>query len=173
MSQLRVTFPADGDFYLNVLTFTSPVFGEMNSAQTKHQIQYFPIKVLQPEIRFEVIFPNEKTYEQFQKCVRTNQVNAQSDTNPGVTLNWPERNIKDYTGLITGFKAGGMRRNYTPRAQFVVELVDSMVSSKFTMSSISPSMITGLGSIFGGGGGAIDTVASIGTLIPGLLIGGG
>ena len=55
MSQLRVTFPADGDFYLNVLTFTSPVFGEMNSAQTKHQIQYFPIKPklkVNPRINF-------------------------------------------------------------------------------------------------------------------------
>ena len=152
MSQLRVSSSSGGDFYLNVLSFSSPIFGELNSAQTKTQVQYFPIKAFQPEIRFNVIFPSEALYEQFQTYVRDNQVDAQSNrVNPGVTLNWPQRSINNWTGVITGFKGGGMRRNYAPRAQFVVELTSSLVTELTTISSFGADWTTIFGSAIGNG----------------------
>jgi hypothetical protein len=108
----------------------------MRSAQTRSQMQYFPIKAYQPEIQFTVIFTSEKEWEAFQRFIRENQVRAQSTRGrPGVTLNWPERSIVNWTGLVTKFKAGGMRYNYTPRATFTVQLVESLVSNETKVSS--------------------------------------
>lgn len=172
MSQLRVTADNQDEFFMNVLSFSSPIFGDMTSAQTRSQKQYFPIKAYQPEINFDVIFPSEKEYEAFQNYVRVNQVNSQSAQpgHVGVTLNWPQRSIINWTGVITKFKAGGMRRNYTPRASFQVQLVDSLVSNQTQMSSFGADWTA----LFTGGElSALQSVVSLGQsilaqFIPGL-----
>lgn len=112
--------------------------GEMNSGQTKTQVQYFPIKAFQPELVCDVIFNSEATWESWQAWVRTNMVNAQNSNNtgnPGVTLNWPERNINSWTGIIPAAKAGGMRRNYAPRTRVEFQLITSLVSNLAIFSS--------------------------------------
>lgn len=104
----------------------------MNSGQTKTQIQYFPIKAFQPELVCNVIFASENDWQNWQTWARTNMVNAQNSNNtgsPGVTLNWPERNINNWIGIIPSIKAGGMRRNYTPRTRVEFQLVTSLVSN--------------------------------------------
>ena len=178
MSQLLISSSSGGDFYLNVLAFRSPIFTQMSSAQTKSQIQYFPIKAFQPEIRFSLIFPNETIYQQFQQYVRNNQVDAQSNTtNPGVTLNWPQRSINNWQGVITGFKAGGMRSNYAPRAELTVDLTSSLVTELTSFSSFGTSFMA----IFGAGtvDGVLQIPSEVNSLIStvatgvGIIFGGG
>jgi hypothetical protein len=152
MSQLIVTAPSQDPFYMNVLSMSSPVFGEMNSAQTKSQVQWFPIKAMQPEIQFNVIFPTENEWEDWQVFCRTNMVNSQGTNNTtgnaGVTLNWPQRSINEWSGLITKTNAGGRRFNVAPRATFVVQLVNSLVSNSTNFGSFGVSMWQ---AIFGAG----------------------
>lgn len=152
MSQLKVSANGQTDFYLNVLSITSPIYGQMNAAQTKGQIQYFPIKVHQPEVQFNLIFPNETTWEDWQVWVRTNMVNSQSANNivgnVGVTLNWPQRSINDWSGVIQKQKAGGRRWNYTPRDSVTVQLANSLVSQTTTFGSFG---VSAWQAIFGAG----------------------
>jgi hypothetical protein len=162
VSQLRVSGQGQQDFYLNVLSFDTPITGEMNSAQTKSQVQYFPIKAFQPELSCNVIFPSEALWEQWQAWVRQNMLNAQksnSTGNPGVTLNWPERNINNWTGVIGAAKAGGMRRNYTPYTQIEFQLVVSLVSNL----DIFASFASGWKGIFGNTtvGGNVDSLFTL------------
>lgn len=135
MSKMTLS-TADRQYNLNVLSFSSPLFGTISSAQTRYQEQHFPIKALQPDISLDVIFSNEQDYENFQRFVRNHQLDAQANANL-VTLNWPERNIDNYTGLIKQFRAGGMRYNFAPRASFQVDLVNSSVSTRTEVSAIS------------------------------------
>lgn len=110
----------------------------MYGAQTRTMMHYFPIKALQPELELEVVFRSEVEYQDFQRYVRNVQVDAQSfDDSPGVTLNWPQRSIYNWTGVIKAFRAGGMRHNYVPRAKFTIDLVDSMLSSRTNISSFA------------------------------------
>jgi len=132
VSQLRVSGVGQPDFYLNVVSFNSPISGEIRGVQTKTQAQYFPIKAFQPDLVCSVVFPSEAVWEQWQDWARTNMVNSQSSNStglPGVTLNWPERNINNWTGIIPVTKAGGMRWNYAPRTQVEFQLVVSLVSN--------------------------------------------
>ncbi len=119
-----------GSFRMNVLSYNSPVFGTMASVQTRTMLQHFPIKANQPEIQFDVQFSSEQEYERFQKFVKSTQNYALTVGQESITLNWPERGIDNWTGVIKEFRAGGMRRNYAPRARFTVDLVVSMVSKK-------------------------------------------
>lgn len=139
VSQLRCSGSDQDDFFHNCLSIQSPIFGQMNSAQTKSKIQYFPIKAHQPEIQFNVIFTSQDLWEDWQVWVRTNMTKAQGANgqsgNIGVTLNWPERSINNWSGIILKQKAGGMRYNYAPRDSFTVELVNSLVSNSTTIAS--------------------------------------
>ena len=151
MSQLQVSAVGQPTFYLNVVSMYSPIQGEMNSGQTKSQIQYFPIKATQPNISFTVVFPSEQLWETWQAWVRQNMINAQRANtisgNVGVTLNWPQRSIHNWSGVITDIVAGGWRRNVAPRATFEVQLVNSLVSNVTTISSFGNAWM----GIFSGG----------------------
>lgn len=141
MSQLRLTSAMHGTKYLNVLSFSSPVTGLLDSAQTRTIIHYFPIKALQPELELEVVFRNEAEYESFQLWVRNTQVEAQTNAiSPGVTIWWPQRSIYNWTGIIKAFRAGGRRATFMPKAKFTIELIDSMVSSRTTLSSLAANL---------------------------------
>ena len=136
-------------FKLNVLSFSSPIFGTMASAQTREMEMHFPIKSIQPELKLDVQFASEEEYEDFQRFVRGHQQRALFNPNPVnvVTLNWPERDIDNWTGVIKAFRAGGERWVFAPRASFIVDLIDSMVSSRTDIASLASSWRT----IFGEG----------------------
>lgn len=138
MSQLRLTSSQWGARYLNVVAFSSPITGMIASAQTRTLVHHFPIKALQPELELDVVFSNEQEYESFQLWVRNVQIEAQNDAiNPGITIWWPQRSIYNWTGVIKAFQAGGRRANFMPRAKFTLDLIDSMVSSRTTLSSLA------------------------------------
>ncbi len=134
---------------LNCLQFSSPLMSSISSMQTRTSQRHFPVKANQHVADFLVQFRNEKEYEDFQQFVRDNQVDAlRNGRTPGVQLWWPERNINNWTGVIKGpFRAGGMRFNPSPRAEFTVDLIDSMVSTRTFASSFASTWQT----IFGAG----------------------
>lgn len=148
MSHLYLSMGGQG-FKLNVTSFSSPIFGTMTSAQTREMEVHFPIKSVQPELKLDVIFPSEEEYENFQRFVRGHQQRALYNPNPSnvIWLNWPERDIDNWTGVIKAFRAGGERFVFAPRCSFVVDLIDSMVSSRTDIASLVPSANT----IFGEG----------------------
>lgn len=148
MSKLMIRSRGLGSqFELNVLEFSAPIVAQISPAQTRTMMQYFPIKVNQSTIELSVIFSNEKEFERFQQFVRASQVTALTNGQyPGVVLNWPERDIRNWSGVIKNFRAGGARRNYAPRAKFVVDLIESSLAKRTEISSIAADWTT----IFGG-----------------------
>lgn len=150
MSRLVVRSRGLGkSFELNCLQFDSPIVAAIGSVQTRSVMRHFPVKVNQSEINFLVQFASEPDFEEFQEFVRETQLQAQTNgENPGVVLWWPERNIRNWTGIIKAFRAGGMRRNYSPRATFSVSLITSSVAQRSMISSIAadPLTIAGIGS---------------------------
>ena len=150
MSKLMVRSRGLGSsFELNCLQFNSPITASISSVQTRSMVRHFPVKINQPEIDFLVQFASEKDFEDFQAFVWQTQKQALiNDRYPGVTLWWPERNIRNWTGVIKSFKAGGMRRNPSPRAQFSVSLIENSVATRSVLSSfgLTWQTIFGLGS---------------------------
>lgn len=145
------------NWQLNVVSFSSPLFGMLTSVQTKKMAHHYPIKCSQPEIQFTVQFSNEKDFEDFQRFVRAHQQNVMTVRRPPmIWLNWPERDINNWTGVIRSVRAGGMRANFAPRMQFVVDLVDSMLSHRTELASIG----TPWQAIYGEGMGA-DSVLGL------------
>jgi hypothetical protein len=126
MSKLRI-YNTHGKWDLNVMSFISPMNASINSVQVKRMMHHFPIKINQPALQLSVIFRSEAEYESFQKFVRESQQDAIANERI-LTINWPERNINNWTGVIKTFRAGGQRWNPAPRAQIEIELIDSMVS---------------------------------------------
>jgi hypothetical protein len=120
---------------LNVLSFTSPMYGTITSAQTRTVAQHFPIKATQPDLTVSVIFPSQTEFQNFQQFVRTTQLDARDNANL-ITLNWPQRDINNWTGIIKSCRVGGMRANYAPRASYTFGLVDSLMSTRSTVSWI-------------------------------------
>jgi hypothetical protein len=159
MSKLEIRSRGLGStFELNVLQFSAPVVASISTLQTRTMVQHYPIKVNQAEVNFLVQFASETEYEEFQMFVRRTQTTALTNGRyPGVTLWWPERDIKNWTGVIKEFRAGGARANYAPRAQFTVSLIDSMVAKETLISSIVSDWRT----ILQGSGGLLSLPALI------------
>lgn len=153
MSHLYVRSPTLGvEFKLNCLAFSTILSSQMSSVQTKKMMHHFPIKAQQPEVSFDLIFSSEKEYERFWRFTRAHQQAAiNSWPNPEVTLWWPERDIVNWSGLIKNFRAGGARRNYTPRAKLTVDLINSVFTQRTDIASIASTIwaVAGYGSSSG------------------------
>lgn len=144
MSQLYLRAPLVGaSWKLNVTSFNTTLFSQISSVQTRIMQQHFPVKAQQPAVEFQVVFGSEKDFESFWKFVRSHHQAALADFSkrPEVTLWWPEREIKNWTGFITEFRAGGARRNPAPHARLSVDLVDSMFSVRTDLASSVPNWI--------------------------------
>jgi hypothetical protein len=152
MSQLQVSLPGVS-YLLNVIGFSSMVYETIAGAQTNTLMVYFPIKYDQPDVTFDVVFASEIDFQNFQAFVRTSQQQAVANASL-VTLNWPQRNINNWTGTIRSFQAGGMRFNPAPHARFSVDLVDSIVNQRTEFASIA----TPWQAIYGGVGMPPDAV---------------
>lgn len=133
MSQLRVSATNQTDFFLNVLSFDSPIIGEMNSGQTRTNVQYYPIKSMQNDLVCQCIFPSEAVWQQWQNWVYQLQINCQQLNSiggmPGVQLNWPERGINQWSAIIPKSEGGGRRANYAPRISIQFQLIVNLVSN--------------------------------------------
>jgi len=136
MSLLKLSCPDVGDMSLKCTAFSSPLTGVMASSQTKHAMHHFPIKADQQNIQFDCVFRNWSEYRDFQDYIRKHQMRALTTVqNPEITLNWPERDIVNWSGVVSTIKAGDDRFNIAPKAQVNFLLVDSMLSQKTWTSS--------------------------------------
>jgi hypothetical protein len=148
MSKLILTGYNGREFRLNVTQFRSPMSSQINTVQTRTMVQHFPIRCGQPDIQFTCQFENQDLKHRFQNFVRDHQTRARDITdNWGghVNLWWPQRNIENWTGYITGFKVIERRFDYAPVVVFGVDLVNSMMSERTTISSHGP----GFNSVYG------------------------
>jgi len=137
VSKLIVKGHDGARFELNVTQFRSPMSASINSVQTRRMAVHFPIRAGQPDIQFTVHFPSIDAKHKFQNFVREHQLNTLSDryssasvSDGAITMNWPERDIKDWTGYIVTMPIREARFEYAPRVTFGVALMDSMMSER-------------------------------------------
>lgn len=169
MSKLLLSSNISEDIELNVLQFQSPLYQNISSVQTQSKQIHFPYKANQQQVSFLVQFSNERDYEAFQNFVRKHHLTMIGDTDKVKEVNfwWPEREFNNFTGFIKDLLAGGERFNPAPKASFTVELVDSFISRKTTISSFgSPyEMLYGrqIYSLRGALGGGVMRLPKMGT----------
>ena len=138
MSGLKLRTQGHGTFDMYVISFSGGLYGSVSSLQTKTIQQHFPVRANQPELQFTVVFKNEDEYEKFQKFIQKQHkdcLKATPTSNVGVQIWWPEREMDNWSGIITEFEGGGRKQNWAPRSKFTVQLVDSWVSRKTSISS--------------------------------------
>jgi len=140
------------EFKLSVTQFRSPMSATINTVQTRRMSHHFPIRAGQPDIEFTVHFPSQDDKHDFQNFVRDHQLNALDDkytnssTSSGaVTLLWPERDIKSWTGYIVDVPVQEVRFDYAPKLTFGVMLISSLMSERTFASSLG----SGFDNIFG------------------------
>lgn len=162
MSQLRIRTKGFKEVRLNVESFMSPIFAATQSNQTQSSEQHHPIRCQQPNIRFDVVFRSEKEYEAWQTFVRSIQLKLLKGKDPNdvavVNLWWPERDIRNWQGLIKMTTGGGQRWNWTPREVVEVELTKGIVATASALWSFG----TDFDAIFGG---TINTIPPVDRLI--------
>lgn len=136
MSQLIIT-GLTSSWAMNVIDYSSPIFGQINSAQTHGLAVHFPIKMAQPDLVLNVQFNNQLNFQNFGLFVRNHQQQLASNAAALLTFNWPQRSILNFTGFIPHFQAGGARANYAPRARIAVSLVKSFITGQTDIASVA------------------------------------
>lgn len=146
MSQLIVRGHDEREFKLNITQFRSPMSATINTAQVRKMQHHFPIRAGQPDIQFTAHFASLDDKHKFHDFVRDHQLNALEDrysdktTSRGaVTLLWPERDIKNWTGYIVNLPVEEVRFDYAPKITFGVMLVDSLMNNRTFGVSIGSS----------------------------------
>lgn len=164
MSQMILTGRNGNEFKLNVTQFRSPMSAQIDSVQTRTMQHHFPIRCGQPDIQFTCVFASLDEKHRFQNFVREHQTRALSmdkDTPMDVNLFWPERNIENWTGYISQFKVNERRFEYAPIVTFGVDLIDSLMSEKTTISSTSSDVMAIIGPQIAPWSEAIDALITI------------
>lgn len=151
MSQLRIRTKGFKEIKLNVVSFMSPIFASTSSTQTQSSQQHHPIRTQQPNIRFDVQFNSQKAFEEWQTFVRSIQLKLLKGKDPNdvavVTLWWPERDIRNWQGIIKDAEGGAERFKWAPFTVVEVELTKGIVAQG---SALAFSFASDFDSIFGG-----------------------
>lgn len=138
MSNLIVRSRNGVEFKLNITQFSSPMSASINTAQVRKMQHHFPIRAGQPDIQFTAQFVSQDEKHKFQAFVRDHQLNALEDrykedggaSSNAVTLLWPERDMKNWTGYIVSMPVEEVRFDYAPKLTFGVMLVDSLMATR-------------------------------------------
>lgn len=138
MSLLRMYCAGAGTLWVKVVAFQSSLDGQIQASQTKQALHHYPRKASHQNITFQAVCSNKDELAALQNFVRRHQKYAlTSPSNPEVVLWWPERGIRDWSGIIKRIEAGDKRFNPVPKVSFTVELVDSLLSKKTWWSSVA------------------------------------
>lgn len=138
MSQMRMYCAGVGTLWVKVIGFQSSLDGQIQPSQTKHALHHYPRKASHQNISFQVVCRDSKEMATLQSFIRKHQQYAlTSPQHPEVMLWWPERGIRDWSGIIKKVEAGDKRFNVVPKVSFTVDLVDSLLSEKTWWSSVS------------------------------------
>lgn len=152
MSKLILRGHDEHEFKLNITQFRSPMSASINTAQVRKMQHHFPIRAGQPDVQFTAQFASQDDKHEFQNFIRDHQLNALEDsytdttTSRGyVTLLWPERDIKNWTGYIVNVPVQEVRFDYAPKLTFGVMLINSLMST----GTFGASLGSSADSIFG------------------------
>lgn len=138
MSQMRMYCAGAGTLWVKVISFQSSLDGHIQPSQTKQAVHHYPRKASHQNISFQVVCRDSAELATLQNFIRRHQKFAlTSPQNPEVVLWWPERGIRDWSGIIKKVEAGDKRFNVAPKVSFTVDLVDSLLSEKTWWSSVA------------------------------------
>lgn len=138
MSQMRMYCAGAGTIWVKVVGFNSSLDGTIQPSQTKQALHHYPRRSSHQNVSFQVVCRDSRELGTIQNFIRRHQKYAlTSPANPEVVLSWPQRGIVDWSGVIKRVEAGDKRFNVTPRVNFTVDLVDSLLSRKTWWSSVA------------------------------------
>lgn len=138
MSQMRMYCAGVGTIWVKVIGFNSALDGQIQPSQTKQALHHYPRKAQHQNITFQVQCRNAQELSNIQSFIRRHQRYAlTSPATPEVVLWWPQRGIRDWSGIIRRVEGGDKRFNPVPKLNFTVDLVDSMLSKKTWWSSVA------------------------------------
>ena len=123
MSQAVIASPL-GSLAVNVYEYHFDLSSQLDSAQTRDGIQWYPIKALQDDFIFSVQFNSQLSLLNFQNFI------LQHYQNPDITLSqqsivrfyWPELNF-DYAGIIRESTMGIKKWEWAPKRTYKMQLV--------------------------------------------------
>ncbi|QIG58336.1 hypothetical protein SEA_SKOG_184 [Gordonia phage Skog] len=146
MSRLVIKSAKLGEsFTMNVTQFRSPMSAEIQSAQTRRMLNHFPIRAGQPDIQFTVQFASQQDKSAFESFVRRSHLAALYFDEAHITLNWPERNIKNWIGYFNGYQVNVRRFEVASVATFGISVVSGLVSKLATGSTVGTPFASVLG----------------------------
>lgn len=139
MSLCRISCEGVGVLELKVIKFSTPLRGDIASAQTKTMLQHFPIKSSQQALKMTVATNGWPELKALQDFTRGHQLGAMSGSSvrPEVVIWWPQRGMNNWSAFIEKMPAGDKRFNFAPRAEIEFFLVDSLLSEKTFSASIA------------------------------------
>lgn len=136
MSQMRMYCAGAGTLWVKVIGFQSSLDGTIQPSQTKQALHHYPRRAGHQTINFQLVCRDSKELSLIQNFIRRHHKYAlTSPQNPEVVFWWPERGIRDWSGIIKKVEAGDKRFNVAPKLSFTVDLVDSLLSEKTWWSS--------------------------------------
>ena len=136
MSKMRMYCAGVGTIFVNVTSFQSTLDGQIVPSQTKQALHHYPRKASHQSIAFQVQCRDANELNTIQTFIRRHQKYAlTSPPNPEIMLWWPQRGIRDWSGIIKRVEAGDRRFNPSPKVNFTVDLVNSLMSKKTWWSS--------------------------------------
>ncbi|QDF18840.1 hypothetical protein SEA_SCENTAE_121 [Gordonia phage SCentae] len=130
MSRLTIKSSKLGEsFTMNVTQFRSPMSAEIQSAQVRRQLHHFPIRAGQPDIQFTVVYASQEEKTAFESFVRRSHLAALYYDDAHLTLNWPERNINNWTAYFNGYQVNTRRFEVASTTTFGMSIISGLVSS--------------------------------------------
>ena len=135
---MRMYCSGAGTLWVNVINFSTSLDGQIQPSQTKQALHHYPRKATHPAATFQIACPSTADFMTLQAFVRRHHKYAlTSPSTPEVMLWWPERGIRDWSGIIKRVEGGDRRFNTVPKVSLTFDLVDSLLSKKTWWSSVA------------------------------------
>lgn len=135
---MRMYCAGAGTLWVNVTSFSTSLDGQVVSSQTKQALHHYPRKSTQPSVTFQIACRGTDEFMALQTFVRRHQKYAlTSPRYPEIMLWWPQRGIRDWSGIVKRIEAGDRRFNTVPKVSLSFDLVDSLLSKKTWWSSVA------------------------------------
>lgn len=122
-----------------VMAFSSNINTNFTSVQVRMRQDHFPIKVGHNDLQMQLIMRDHSELQWFAEYIRRHHMLALGKDAATCSISWPERNMNDWTGFITGVRQGEKMGVTSPTVIIQVSLVDSLSTRRtWTSSSGSP-----------------------------------
>lgn len=138
MSQMRMYCAGAGTLWVKVISFNSSLEGTITPSQTKQALHHYPRKATHQKVNFELVTSTGSEKQAIIDFIRRHQKYAlTSPQKPEVMLWWPQRGIRNWSGIIKRVEAGSNRFSVASKVSFTVDLVDSLLSEKTWWGSVA------------------------------------